>query len=260
MENFKASGTYTKQAHVKIPEGLYEEEHGRKGFFGRVSQLYHENPPTSWSNIEGSLKPRNLPNIFEETNLKNQFKELLINNDVRMSLGKITSSFKNFWRNSDFDELYFIQDGEGKVETTYGHIPFKKGDYIIMPRGTTYKFFIDKASKVLRIESNSEFEQPTRGILGPNALYDQTAIFVPEAAIGSEQNKKEHTIEIKRNGEITHLTYPFNPLDVQGWKGSIYPWRISIYDFCPINSHKYHIFMGVYSCLLYTSPSPRDRG
>jgi len=27
-------GTVTKQAHVALPEGTFEEEHGRKGFFG----------------------------------------------------------------------------------------------------------------------------------------------------------------------------------------------------------------------------------
>jgi len=32
MENFKASGIHTKQAHVKVPEGHLEEEHGRNGF------------------------------------------------------------------------------------------------------------------------------------------------------------------------------------------------------------------------------------
>ena len=56
MESFKSSGKFTEQAHVKIPDGLYEEEHGRKGFFGRVSQIYHENPPVNWTDIDGELK------------------------------------------------------------------------------------------------------------------------------------------------------------------------------------------------------------
>ena len=45
MESFKSSGIFTKQAHVNIPEGLFEEEHAREGFFGRVSHIYHQNPP-----------------------------------------------------------------------------------------------------------------------------------------------------------------------------------------------------------------------
>lgn len=241
MESFKASGLHTKQAHVKIPEGLYEEEHGRKGFFGRVSQIYHENPCTGWSNIQGDLKPRCLPPLFTEKKLLNQFTPYLYNKDCIISLATFSEDFKSFFRNADFDELFFIHAGEGRVETIYGHLNYKKGDYIVMPRGTTYKFFQSGTTKFLKIESSSEFEQPTRGILGPNALYDQTALRTPEAAVGSEQNLSEYTVEIKREGEITKVTYPYNPLDAKGWKGSLYPWILSIYDFCPINSHKYHI-------------------
>ena len=239
MESFKASGNYTKQAHVKIPQGLYEEEHGRKGFFGRVSHLYHEHPLTGWTKIEGELKPRNLPVLFNEKDFSNQFIPLLYNNDCTISKGRFTK-FDNYYRNADFDELFFIHNGNGKIETIYGHVPFNQGDYIVMPRGTTYKFFLSEPIEVFKVESNSEFEQPTRGILGPNALYDQTAIFTPEAALGTEK-AAEYVIEIKREGSISKVTYPFNPLDAQGWKGSVYPWRLSIYDYCPINSHKYHI-------------------
>lgn len=241
MESFKASGIHTKQAHVKIPEGMFEEEHGRKGFFGRVSHLYHHNPNTSWTNIEGELKPRNLPVTFDNEPLLNKYVPMLYNNDCVISLGTIEKNYENFFRNADFDELFFIHDGTGTIETVYGPIEYVKGDYIIIPRGTTYKLYLKTKTKVFKVESNSEFEQPTRGILGPNALYDQTAISTPEAKLGSEQDQKEYIVEIKRLGKITKVTYPFNPLDVAGWKGSLYPWKVSIYDYCPINSHKYHI-------------------
>lgn len=241
MESFKASGTFTKQAHVKIPDGLYEEEHGRNGFFGRVSHLYHKNQLTNWTNIEGDLKPRCLPPSFSNPMLKNRFLPYLYNNDCTISLGHYFESFKNFYRNADFDELFFIHDGVGRVETVYGHLEYTKGDYIVIPRGTTYKFYMNSATQILKVESASEFEQPDRGMLGPNALYDQTAIVTPEASLGTEQDKSEYKIEIKREGEITTVTYPNNPLDVAGWKGSVYPWKLSIYDYCPINSHRYHI-------------------
>jgi len=38
-------GRFAKQAHVAVPEGLFEEEHGRNGFAGRASQLYRRHPP-----------------------------------------------------------------------------------------------------------------------------------------------------------------------------------------------------------------------
>lgn len=239
MESFKSSGVYTKQAHVKIPEGLYEEEHGRKGFFGRVSQLYHENPPVNWTDIKGDLKPQALPPAYDKLK-ENESQTLLGNKDVIINMGFFTKTFDTFLRNADFDELYFIHHGEGRVETTYGHLSYKKGDYLNIPRGTTYKFFVDSPTKILHIESASEFEEPSRGILGPNALYDQTAIGTPEAKKGSEQGH-HFVVKIKRLGQWTSVTYPFNPLDVVGWKGSVYPKRLSIYDYCPIMSHRYHI-------------------
>jgi len=239
MESFKASGVYTKQAHVKIPEGLYEEEHGRKGFFGRVSQIYHENPPVGWTNIEGDLKPRLLPSTFGKNS--DQFNPILYNNDCVVSTALFKNDFSTFFRNADYDELYFIHEGAGRLETIYGHLDYNKGDYINIPRGTTYKFYIGSETKFLLVESRSEFEEPSRGILGPNALYDQTAIRTPTASLGSEQDKSEYKLVIKRLGKLTTVTYPFNPLDAKGWKGSVYPKILSIYDFCPITSHKYHI-------------------
>lgn len=241
MENFKSSGIYSKQAHVKIPEGLFEEEHGRKGFFGRVSHLYHSHPPVNWTKIDGDLKPKALPPVFPNIKNENLFETILFNNDVCIQIGNFTQSFKNFYRSADFDELFFIHEGEGKIESSYGHLEYKKGDYIIMPRGTTYKLYLRTQSKILKVESKSEFENPSRGILGPNALYDQTVLETPEAQLGSEQNLAEYTVEIKRCNKISKVTYPFNPLDVKGWKGSVYPFKLSIYDICPVMSHRYHM-------------------
>ena len=238
MEDTKASGQYAKQAHVKIPQGLYEEEHGRKGFFGRVSHIYHEHPPVNWTHIEGDLKPRNLPPSFS---MKEKFEVVLKNQDIQINLGYFQKDYPHLFRNADFDELFFIHEGKGRVETIYGHLTLQRGDYLIMPRGTTYKIFVTDPLKMLKLESHSEFEQPGRGLLGPNALYDQTMIKTPECAQGSETGHKEYTVEIKRLGNITSVTYPFNPLDAKGWKGQVYPQKLSIYDICPIMSHRYHI-------------------
>jgi homogentisate 1,2-dioxygenase len=46
----------TSQAHVAYPRH-YEEEHGRKGFYGKSAHLYHTHPPTGWIRFEGKLRP-----------------------------------------------------------------------------------------------------------------------------------------------------------------------------------------------------------
>ena len=48
--------------------------------------------------------------------------------------------------------------------------------------------FISKKTKCLKIESRSEFEDPTRGILGPNALYDQIIVTGCSFSCGMEMN------------------------------------------------------------------------
>src|SRR3989442_5845782 len=53
-----SKGRVTRQAHVGLPEGTFEEEHGREAFEGRASHLYRTHPPTAWIRIEGTLKPR----------------------------------------------------------------------------------------------------------------------------------------------------------------------------------------------------------
>src|SRR5579862_3707616 len=50
-------GKTTTQAHVGLPQGTFEEEHGRKGFYGKSAHLYHTHPPTGWVRFEGKLRP-----------------------------------------------------------------------------------------------------------------------------------------------------------------------------------------------------------
>ena len=53
----RIEGTASRQAHCDFPEGTYEREMGREGFFGPVTQLHHKHPPTGWVDWEGPLRP-----------------------------------------------------------------------------------------------------------------------------------------------------------------------------------------------------------
>ena len=67
MEAVWSKGTVARQAHVGVPDGTYEEEHGRDTFFGRSSHLYRLHPPTAWVAIDGPLRPRALEELLDET-------------------------------------------------------------------------------------------------------------------------------------------------------------------------------------------------
>ena len=54
----RVEGIASRQAHADLPQGTYERELGREGFYGPSTQMYHRHPPTGWTRVEGPLRPR----------------------------------------------------------------------------------------------------------------------------------------------------------------------------------------------------------
>ncbi len=242
-------GKYAKQAHLNLPEGTYEDEHGRQGFYGKVAHLYRLHPPTSWSRIEGNLKPRAYNcNQIEHHEIA---QKILYNSDVAIYTLRLTKDMNYYFRNADGDEVLFVHEGEGLIETDFGPMNYTKGDYLIIPRGTTYRLTVKSPVYFLLVESYSEITQPERGLLGPNALYDPAVIETPEPQPIIDE--REWEVRIKRLGEFTSVYYPFNPLDVVGWKGDLSVWKINIKDICPVISHRAHIPPSVHTTFLGTN-------
>lgn len=241
-------GVVTRQAHVGVPDGLYEEEVGRNGFFGRYAHLYRENPPVGWSRIEGSLKPQlfDLQKVVakETQNWLLMRQPLLHNDDVNVMYFKADKAPAAYFRNADGDELWFCHEGSGMFNTDFGPLKYEKGDYVIIPRGTMYGLEMASSSQFLLMESPSELTLPDKGLLGQHALFDPAMVTVPEPyapTAGTPKNQEEFEVQIKRCGELTKVFYPYNPLDVVGWKGTLTAWKINVRDIRPISCDRYHL-------------------
>ena len=250
-------GKTSKQAHAKFPiidgKVTYEHEHGRQGFFGKASHLYHKNPPTNFTKIEGPFKPE----MLNTNNLPVPDKEdpnampvtIMENNDLKIKISMISKPMPFYYKNTEGDDVWFVHRGAGKFESVYGSFTFKKGDYIVIPRGTIYRFVPETTdNSFFIVESAEEMQIPDRGLLGPNALYDPAMIETPEPEV--IEDGKEWVIRFKRFNQYTDYTYPNNPCDVVGWKGDVTPWKLSIEDFRPINSHRYHLPPSVHTTFL----------
>ncbi len=238
-------GKIAKQAHVALPEGTFEEEHGRKGFYGKSAHLYHAHPPTGWIRFEGKLRPH----CFDLNGLRPADLEdphggpvaFLGNADVRLSVSRRAEPMPFYYRNADSDELYFVHRGHGIFETDFGPLEFEKGDYVVIPRAVTYRIVPESRDNfLLLIESNAEFEQPDKGLLGQHALYDPAAIVTPEPRPVLD-DETEWEVRIKCEDEYSSVFYPFNPMDVVGWKGDLTVWKINIRDIRPVMSHRAHL-------------------
>lgn len=248
-------GLHTRQAHVDLPAGTFEEEHARQGFFGRTTHLYRLHPVTDWTRIEGPLRPHSydLNGLEPSTDEAIQasmfgsrepaFAPICILHNADVALHWVAPAAMDFfYRNADGDDVYYIHAGGGKLETTFGVIHYATGDYLVIPRGTTYRFLPDASDqRYLLIEGFSEVTIPDRNQLGPNAIFDPAMVDTPELEPYEEGKGREWAVHIKRQNEITKVFYPFNPLDVVGWKGDLTVWRINVKDIRPVLSARYHL-------------------
>jgi homogentisate 1,2-dioxygenase len=238
-------GMTARQAHVGLPSGTFEEEHGRKGFYGKSAHLYHAHAPTDWIRFEGKLRPHcldlNKLSPSDRTEATGSPVAFLANRDVRLSVSRRSEPMPFYFRNADGDELYFVHRGNGTVETDFGPLQFEAGDYIVLPRAVTYRVVPEsKDNFFLIIESRTEFNEPEKGLIGQHALYDPGVIITPDPAPHFDDNK-EWEIRIKADGEHSSVFYPFNPLDVVGWKGDLTAWKLRMRDIRPITSHRAHL-------------------
>lgn len=249
-----SQGVVTPQPHVQVPEGTYEEEHARNGFFGRTSHLYHRHPPTGWLRIEGPLKLRAYTVVQLGGESHAQPSVFLKNADVQLGIAKLKDEMNVFVRNADGDEVRFIHDGSGRLETDYGDFEYRKGDYLVIPRGTTYRFAPQDPNTHLVIESPSEITLPDRGMLGRHAQFDPMVMRVPQLPSGERKtganSAGEYELRVKRQGQWTRVFYPWNPMNIAGWKGDLAPWAIHVDDIRPIISPRYHLPPSVHTTFL----------
>jgi len=229
-------GRVTRQAHVDLPEGTFEEEHGRESFAGRASHLYRTHPPTAWIKVEGPLQPR----AFNLADLgAGQWIPVARNEDVRLFVSKTVEGLPHWLRDANGDLCYFVHEGSGMLETDYGPLAYARGDYLIVPKGTTHRLVPSEETFAYIIEGAGEYRLPDRGILGRHAQFDPGVIETPQPEAYDEQG--EFTVVVMRGEEFTRLTYPHHPLDVVGWQGDLCPMRLNVRDFRPVVSPRYHL-------------------
>mgnify|MGYP001457218568 CR=1 FL=1 len=242
----RIEGQAARQAHVGLPDGSYERELGREGFFGQATHMYHRHPPTGWVRWEGPLKPRalDLTRLTGDEPSPWDAATVLSNANVRLRFWRAPRRMDHLARNGDGDELLFIHAGAGDLFCDYGHLAFAAGDYILLPRGTLWRLECSQPVTALLIEAtNGGYSLPDKGLVGPHAIFDPAMLDTPrlDEAFKAQQDEQEWNVRIKRRQALSTVTYPFNPLDAIGWKGDLAPARINIRDIRPLMSHRYHL-------------------
>jgi homogentisate 1,2-dioxygenase len=258
MPSYHQLGTIPHKRHTQFrkPDGsLYSEQlFSTEGFSSDYSLLYHCHPPTE---IIKTDEPYDvMPKIAEEKMLKHRSfdgfsvrpvkdflesrKPVLVNNDCHIVLAAPQLSMQHyFYKNADADEMIFVHEGSGRLDTLYGSLQFAYGDYLVIPRGTIYQLdFTTADNRLLIVESFSPIRFPKKytsknGQLLEHSPYCERDIRVPTALITFDE-QGDYIIKTKKKGRIYGIHYGHHPFDVVGWDGCCYPFAFSIHDFEPI--------------------------
>ncbi|PSJ46793.1 homogentisate 1,2-dioxygenase [Zobellella endophytica] len=240
-------GDTSHQAHCDMPAGTFEREIGKEGFFGPATHMYHEHAPTGWSAWEGPLRPR----AFDTNKLTPPGQSpwdaapLLHNANVRVRLWKSEQSMNHLVRNGDGDECLFVHRGRGWLYCDYGRLAFGDGDYLILPRSTTWRLELEEPVTLLMIEaSNGSYLNAERGLVGAHAIFDPAVLEYPridDAFRAQSARPGEWQVLLKAREQMNRISFPFNPLDARGWKGDLTVFRLNWRDIRPLMSHRYHL-------------------
>ncbi|HRF58727.1 MAG TPA: homogentisate 1,2-dioxygenase [Fimbriimonadaceae bacterium] len=257
MPRYHRLGHLPETRHIQFrkPDGsLYPEQlFSTRGFSGPMTILHHNFLPTevqAWQDL-GNVRPTFLEaEALRHRHLKTARMApkddaitgripLMGNNDVVWYQVYAAEQMDHFYKNAEGDELLFVHDGSGVMESMFGNVAFKPGDYLVVPRGTIYRLVFDKLPvRMLAIESHGPVEVPRRyrneyGQLLEDAPYHERN-FRPPSELITHDELGEYFVDVKARGRLTRYTYRFHPLDVVGWDGYVYPYAFSIHDFSPI--------------------------
>ena len=255
MPFYQRRGDVPRKRHIVFRENgrlLTEEVMGLEGFTGNESILYHLESPCRVKEL-GKFTPIERKEWVPEAHAHRRMntydvdpsgdeisgrRTLMWNSDVEISLCRPDSSMDYFFRNGEGDEVIFVHEGSGTLETTFGDVPYKDGDYVVVPRGTTYRFVPEGEQRYLVFETPGLIEIPRRyrnqyGQILEGAPYYHRDIH-PPSELKTHRDRGDHLVKVRVRGGYQDYVLDYHPFDVVGWDGYLYPWTFSINDFEPI--------------------------
>ena len=145
-------------------EGIaYEHVITTEGFNEAYSIMYHLRPPTRVRNVkllkceelkkvtDSPLRHHHLKtaNIRRKGDLYTGRVPILFNQDVVAYRARPEKAYDKFeyYKNGGADEIIFVFRGGGTLESIFGKQKYRAEDYIVIPRGITYKLVPDKVEE-----------------------------------------------------------------------------------------------------------------
>jgi homogentisate 1,2-dioxygenase len=143
----------------------------------------------------------------------------------------------DLYRNAAGDELVYVQRGDATLESVFGALPVRAGDYVVVPASTTHRWVVDGPFEALVVEARGHVTVPSK-YLSPHGQFLQHAPFCERDLRAPGEpllvDGEEVGVLVRHRHGCTRHVYAHHPFDVVGWDGNLYPYAFSIRDFAPV--------------------------
>ncbi len=240
---------------------IYEQEHGRGGFAGKVTHTYHLYPPTNWLPGETRVLERFAPdwesplgpiggthlllNAAPAEAARDVYRgmaRIVANDTAAMNVTAPTAPMDYFFEHHSATLVYFVHAGRGTLETTFGPIEYRKGDFLVIPKGIAHRFELGAGRHYYWMYESfagdpEKAESPTTGRF---ITHSESDYRFPRSL--DTRNEAGRFEIVSKVGDVyTRRVHPTHPFDVVGWRGDYLPYRFAVEDVRPLTADRSHV-------------------
>src|SRR5437867_4748427 len=242
---------------------VYEQEHGRGGFAGKVTHTYHLYPPNNWLPDEtrvldrrtwapdwesplgplgGVLHPLDVMSPDAPRDVYRGMARLVANATVAMNVTAPRAPMDSVFEHPSATLVFFIHQGGGTLETMFGPIEFRKGDFLIVPKGIAHRFELQPGPQSYWVYESfagdpEKSEAPTTGLFITHSRSD----YKFPRTLDTRNEAGRFEIVSKVAEVYTRRVHPTHPFDVVGWRGDYLPYKFAVEDVRPLVADRSHV-------------------
>jgi len=240
---------------------LYEQEHGRGGFAGPVTHTYHLYPPNNWlageTRVLADFAPawesplRPLGGLHHALGVATPgaprdvyrgLARLVANATAAMNVTVPQAPMDYFFEHHSATLIVFVHAGAGTLQTTFGPLEYKQGDFLVIPRGITHRWELAPGPQYFWAYEAfagdpEKCDSPTTGQFIPYAKSDCRY----PRSLDTRNETGRFDIVAKVGETYTRRVHPTHPFDVVGWRGAYLPYRLAVEDVRPLVADRSHV-------------------
>lgn len=221
----ETSGNAGQQPHVDL--------YTRNGFVGPAGVIVRAQYTPPYSRVEGTYAPHRFDTgqvPGAEFARPDALPVAILEGDgVSIELAVRAQPSDAALRNVLADELHYILEGEARLDTDFGQLDLRSGDFVLLPRAVTYRWAEVRSTvrEILVVTASELRVDPDNapGVL--NVLRDVDA---PTPDPTSDRGPGEYEVIVRHGRELTRYYYDYDPLSVLATDGAPIVRRYNIAD------------------------------